>query len=118
MDPNLPLTSTEYEEWGDSRTSIGRQSILEWCPYQNLLSNSLPDQVPVPSILIANARNDPRVPCWSSLKWLKRLRLSSERQARTESGQFPLPSPWQTTLLEKPLLFVSDGIEGHLADDM
>ncbi|KAJ7390784.1 hypothetical protein OS493_022342 [Desmophyllum pertusum] len=75
LDPSLPLTVQEYEEWGEPRSSESDfDYIKSYCPYQNIK-----DQ-PYPSVMVTSAMNDDRVPYWLPLKWVARLRdhLSSQ----------------------------------------
>mmetsp|Transcript_6058 Transcript_6058/g.22172 ORF Transcript_6058/g.22172 Transcript_6058/m.22172 type:complete len:121 (+) Transcript_6058:2308-2670(+) len=98
MEATLPLTGSEYEEWGDPRSEEGLASMRMWCPYATL--GRLPNGTGATAVLVATALNDPRVPAWGTLKWVCRLR------SRHEETNAP------------PVLFTTEGIRGHLVDDM
>jgi oligopeptidase B len=68
LDPNLPLTTTEYDEWGDPREAKFYDYIKSYSPYENV------DRKPCPSILVTAGVNDSRVPYWGPAKWVAKLR--------------------------------------------
>ncbi len=68
MDPTLPLTVTEYEEWGNPQEKSYFESISEYSPYENVKPSKFPH------MLITGGLNDPRVSYWEPAKWAARLR--------------------------------------------
>lgn len=68
LDPDLPLTIQEYEEWGDPNTAEGWQDIISYSPYDNVGS------VAYPSVLAISGWNDIRVGYWEALKWVQKIR--------------------------------------------
>ncbi|MCD8483560.1 MAG: prolyl oligopeptidase family serine peptidase [Verrucomicrobia bacterium] len=71
MDPDLPLTTFEYEEWGDPNDAEDRAVIAAYSPVDNVRTQ------PYPAILITVGLQDPRVPYWEGLKWAERLRKAN-----------------------------------------
>ncbi|HPS39057.1 MAG TPA: prolyl oligopeptidase family serine peptidase [Candidatus Cloacimonadota bacterium] len=71
LDPNLPLTIQEYEEWGDPRVPEDFEYILSYSPYDNV---SLQEY---PNVLISAAWHDSRVGYWEGLKWAQKLRTQN-----------------------------------------
>ncbi|MDD3044016.1 MAG: S9 family peptidase [Candidatus Delongbacteria bacterium] len=76
LDPTLPATVSEYDEWGDPNEKSYFDYMLSYCPYQNIKSQNYPD------ILVLAGLNDTRVSYWEPLKWVSRLR---ERKTDTNT---------------------------------
>jgi oligopeptidase B len=68
LDPTLPLTITEYEEWGNPNIREYYDYIKSYAPYENV------GRKDYPNILATAGLNDPRVPYWEPAKWVARLR--------------------------------------------
>jgi oligopeptidase B len=68
LDPDLPLTTTEYNEWGNPEDPDVFRYILEYSPYDNVSEQEYP------AILITAGLNDPRVTYWEPAKWCAKLR--------------------------------------------
>jgi oligopeptidase B len=67
-DPSLPLTVTEWEEWGDPRSEPYASYIASYSPYDNLTSRAYP------AIFATGGLNDPRVSYHEPAKWIARIR--------------------------------------------
>lgn len=68
MDPSLPLTVTEYDEWGNPADKKIFDLMRSYSPYDNVAMR------PYPWMLITGGLNDPRVQYWEPVKWAARLR--------------------------------------------
>ena len=69
LDPTLPLTVTEWEEWGNPLHSPDVYTYMKsYSPYENVRS------VAYPPMLVTAGLNDPRVSYWEPAKWVARLR--------------------------------------------
>jgi len=68
LDPSLPLTITEYDEWGDPRDAATYAYMRSYSPYDNI------QQKAYPHMLVTGGLNDQRVPYWEPAKWTARLR--------------------------------------------
>ena len=83
-DPSLPLTVTEWEEWGDPRTEPYASYIESYSPYDNTRPGDYP------ALLITAGLNDPRVSVHEPAKWTARLRAVRTNDApllfKTEMG--------------------------------
>ncbi len=83
-DPTLPLTVTEWEEWGDPRTEPYASCMLGYSPYDNTVAANYP------AVYATAGLNDPRVSVHEPAKWIARLRDVSTGPApivlRTELG--------------------------------
>jgi oligopeptidase B len=67
-DPSLPLTVTEWEEWGDPRTPEGAQTLAAYSPYDNVGARRYPP------VLLTAGLNDPRVGYQEPAKLAAKLR--------------------------------------------
>ncbi len=68
-DPSLPLTVTEWEEWGNPLESKEIYDVMKsYAPYDNVSAQAYP------RILATGGLNDPRVSYWEPAKWVQRLR--------------------------------------------
>jgi oligopeptidase B len=84
LDPTLPLTITEWEEWGDPREPEAYARMKSYSPYDNVRD------VAYPALLVTTGLNDPRVAYWEPAKWVAKLRVHNTSSApiilRTELG--------------------------------
>ena len=55
LDPTLPLTITEWEEWGDPRDPAAYEWMKAYSPYDNVHDEAYP------AMLVTTGLNDPRV---------------------------------------------------------
>ena len=73
LDPSLPLTVTEWDEWGDPvHDQSAYDDMRSYSPYENAPDESHPAAV-FPKILITSSMHDTRVLVDEPLKWLARL---------------------------------------------
>jgi oligopeptidase B len=68
LDPTLPLTVIEYEEWGNPEDPDVYWYMRGYSPYDNVAAAAHP------AILVTAGLNDPRVGYWEPAKWVARLR--------------------------------------------
>lgn len=67
-DPTLPLTVTEWEEWGDPRSEPWASYMLSYSPYDNV------EDKKYPPLYVTAGLNDPRVSYHEPAKWVAKLR--------------------------------------------
>lgn len=67
-DPTIPLTTLEYDQWGNPENREDFDYMLSYSPYDNL------QNVEYPHLLLTTGYNDPRVAYWEPAKFLARLR--------------------------------------------
>jgi oligopeptidase B len=67
-DPSLPLTVTEYEEWGNPNDPIYFDYIRSYSPYDNVIDK------PYPNLYVSAGLNDSRVSYWEPAKWVAKQR--------------------------------------------
>jgi oligopeptidase B len=68
LDPSLPLTVAEFEEWGNPAEPAQFAILRSYCPYVNL------DRRPYPTMLVKTSINDSQVMYWEPAKYVARLR--------------------------------------------
>jgi oligopeptidase B len=67
-DPSIPLTTQEWEQWGNPNQKEHYDNMKKYCPYTNIKKNSYPN------ILALGGLHDPRVPYWEPSKFIAKLR--------------------------------------------
>lgn len=67
-DPTIPLTTNEWEEWGNPNEPKYFDYMLSYSPVDNVREQEYPN------ILITAGLHDPRVPYWEPAKWATKLR--------------------------------------------
>jgi oligopeptidase B len=68
LDEDLPLTSTEYDEWGDPRQATGYATLAGYSPFDNVVA------APYPALYVTAGLWDGQVPYWEPAKWVQKLR--------------------------------------------
>ena len=68
LDPDLPLTVIEYEEWGNPNEQKSFEYMLSYSPYENVSAQDYPH------MMVTAGLNDPRVGYWEPAKWVAQLR--------------------------------------------
>jgi oligopeptidase B len=70
LDPSIPLTVTEWEEWGNPEEAEFYEYMKSYSPYDNVVA------VDYPAIFVTAGLNDPRVAYWEPAKWVAKLRAT------------------------------------------
>ncbi len=73
LDPSIPLTINEWDEWGDPRDPEDYACIRSYSPYDNP-----PPAGARPRLLVTGAVHDPRVAVHEPAKWVARLRATGD----------------------------------------
>ncbi|MEM1206473.1 MAG: S9 family peptidase [Acidobacteriota bacterium] len=68
LDPSIPLTVIEYEEWGNPADPEVFRRLRSYSPYDNVGPRTYPH------LLVTAGLHDPRVQYWEPAKWVARLR--------------------------------------------
>jgi oligopeptidase B len=66
-DPSIPLTTLEYDEWGNTAIKDHYDYMMTYSPYDNIRATEYPH------ILLTGGFNDPRVPYWEPAKFAAKL---------------------------------------------
>lgn len=67
-DPTIPLTTLEYDEWGNPSDYELYKYMMSYSPYDNIRATEYPH------LLITTGLNDPRVAYWEPAKFAAKLR--------------------------------------------
>lgn len=106
LDPTLPLTVGEWEEWGNPLTSRAVfDAMSRYTPYENV-----PDGAVLPAIMATTSVNDTRVEFIEPTKWVQRLREATGQVPSTDEagGSAPARDP-----LERPIILRTEMVAGH-----
>ncbi len=68
LDATLPLTTSEYIEWGNPNEKAAYDYMKQYSPYDNVARKNYP------SMLVKVSLNDSQVPYWEGAKFVARLR--------------------------------------------
>lgn len=68
LDASIPLTTIEYEEWGNPNEEKYYKYIKSYSPIDNVEAKDYPN------LLVTAGLYDPRVAYWEPLKWVAKLR--------------------------------------------
>jgi oligopeptidase B len=68
LDESIPLTTGEYDEWGDPRIKEYYDYIKSYSPYDNVKAQDYPN------ILVTTGLHDSQVQYWEPAKWVAKLR--------------------------------------------
>ena len=72
LDDSIPLTTSEYDEWGNPNNEEYYQYIKSYSPYDNVKKQAYPN------MLVTTGLHDSQVQYWEPAKWVARLRLLKE----------------------------------------
>ncbi len=68
MDSSVPLTTSEYDEWGNPEDEEFYYYMLSYSPYDNIRPMAYP------AMLVTAGLHDSQVQYWEPLKWVAKLR--------------------------------------------
>ena len=68
LDESIPLTTIEYDEWGDPRKKRYYDYMLSYSPYDNVTRQ------PYPAMLVTTGLHDSQVQYFEPAKWVAKLR--------------------------------------------
>ena len=77
LDDSIPLTTSEYDEWGDPNDPKFYEYMLSYSPYDQTRPAAFPH------MLVTGGLHDSQVQYWEPAKWVARLRAR-------RSGDAPL----------------------------
>ena len=76
LDDSIPLTTGEYDEWGNPNEKDYYEYMKSYSPYDNV-SNKL-----YPNMLVTTGLHDSQVQYWEPAKWVARLRAQNKNTAQ------------------------------------
>ena len=68
LDPSIPLTTGEYDEWGDPNQKEYYDYMFSYSPYDNVEARDYPN------LLVTGGLHDSQVQYWEPAKWVAKLR--------------------------------------------
>jgi oligopeptidase B len=68
LDESIPLTTFEYDEWGDPNEEEYYEYMLSYSPYDNVNPHNYP------AMIVTTGLHDSQVQYWEPAKWVARLR--------------------------------------------
>ena len=68
LDESIPLTTGEFDEWGNPKIKEYYDYMLSYSPYDNIEAKDYP------SLLITTGLHDSQVQYWEPAKWVAKLR--------------------------------------------
>ncbi|NQY64564.1 MAG: S9 family peptidase [Alteromonadaceae bacterium] len=68
LDESIPLTTNEYDEWGNPNEADHYQTILNYSPYDNISAQHYPN------ILVTTGLHDSQVQYFEPMKWVAKMR--------------------------------------------
>jgi oligopeptidase B len=69
LDETIPLTTGEYDEWGNPNTKKYYNYMLSYSPYDNVVAQDYPN------LYISTGLHDSQVQYWEPAKWIAKLRV-------------------------------------------
>ena len=68
LDASLPLTTSEYIEWGNPNEKAAYDYMMKYSPYDNVKKQAYP------TMLVEISYNDSQVPYWEGMKFAAKIR--------------------------------------------
>jgi oligopeptidase B len=68
LDETIPLTTSEYDEWGNPNDEKFYYYMLSYSPYDNVVAKDYP------ALLVTTGLHDSQVQYWEPAKWVAKLR--------------------------------------------
>ncbi len=68
LDESIPLTTGEYEEWGNPNSQADYRTIMAYSPYDNVREQDYPH------LFVTTGLHDSQVQYWEPAKWVAKLR--------------------------------------------
>jgi oligopeptidase B len=70
LDPDIPLVTSEYDEWGNPNEKIYYDYMLSYSPYDQI------ERKNYPNIIATSGLHDSQVQYWEPTKWVAKLRAN------------------------------------------
>jgi oligopeptidase B len=76
LDESIPLTTSEYDEWGNPNEKAYSDYMLSYSPYDNVEAKGYPP------LLVTTSLHDSQVQYWEPAKWMAKLRATKTDRNR------------------------------------
>ena len=70
LDPDIPLTTVEYDEWGNPNRKNEYEYMMSYSPYDNI------EKKDYPNIIATTSLQDAYVQYWEPTKWVAKMRVN------------------------------------------
>jgi oligopeptidase B len=116
LDGSLPLTVTEWEEWGNPNDARFYKAMKAYSPYDNVEAKDYP------AMLVTAGLNDSRVAYWEPAKWVAKLRVTKTdanplllrtRMGTGHAGPSGRYERWREEAFVFAFLLDALGVEGY-----
>lgn len=74
LDDSIPLTTSEYDEWGNPNDKVYYDYMKSYSPYDNIQAKTYPN------LLVTTGLHDSQVQYWEPAKWVAKLRTVKENK--------------------------------------
>tara|TARA_A100001011_G_scaffold399029_1_gene505854 strand:+ start:11807 stop:13837 length:2031 start_codon:yes stop_codon:yes gene_type:complete len=74
LDDNIPLTTSEYEEWGNPNDKVYYDYMMSYSPYDQVKTQGYPN------LLVTSGLHDSQVQFFEPTKWVAKLRVKKTDQ--------------------------------------
>lgn len=68
LDESIPLTTNEFDEWGNPKDKVFFDYIMQYSPYDNVENKTYPN------LLVTTGLHDSQVQYWEPAKWVAKMR--------------------------------------------
>jgi oligopeptidase B len=85
LDESIPLTTNEFDEWGNPKTPECYMYMLEYSPYDQVKAQAYPN------MLVTTGLHDSQVQYWEPAKWVAKL-----REMKTDTNKLYLRTNMET----------------------
>lgn len=85
LDETIPLTTNEFDEWGNPKTLESYMYMLDYSPYDQVKAQ------PYPNMLVTTGLHDSQVQYWEPAKWVAKL-----REMKTDTNKVYLRTNMET----------------------
>ena len=75
LDESIPLTTNEFDEWGNPKLQPWYDYMLSYSPYDNITAQDYP------ALFVTTGLHDSQVQYWEPAKWVARLRATRTNDA-------------------------------------
>ncbi len=72
LDDTIPLTTSEYDEWGNPNEKEYFEYMLSYSPYDQVTSTTYPN------LLVTTGLHDSQVQYWEPAKWVAKMRVMKQ----------------------------------------
>jgi len=74
LDESIPLTTGEFDEWGNPKDKVYYDYMMTYSPYDNVKAQAYP------AMLVTTGLHDSQVQYWEPAKWVAKLRATKTDQ--------------------------------------